>query len=94
MRELWEETGIPADAIELDPKFRFEHRYEVRSERTGGAAWPKTLVIFLGRLQRPVPLKISEHEGYQWFPWSPPHEIQGQTIDALLGEVERYLGGR
>ncbi|MFO1094849.1 MAG: NUDIX domain-containing protein [Planctomycetaceae bacterium] len=63
LRELWEETGIPADAIEIDPQFRFEHRYAVRSERTGGELWPKTLVIFLGRLTRPVPLKISEHEG-------------------------------
>ncbi|MBL8850596.1 MAG: NUDIX domain-containing protein [Planctomycetaceae bacterium] len=93
LRELWEETGIPADAVQLDPDFRFEHRYQVRSGRTGGELWPKTLVIFLGRLLRPVPFKLTEHEGFQWFAWSPPHEIQQQTIDPLLNEVDRWLRG-
>ncbi len=94
LRELVEETGIPADAVELDPVFRFEHRYLVRSNRTGGEAWPKTLVILLGRLTREVDLVLTEHEGFQWFPWHPPHQIQPQTIDPLLAAVEEHLRER
>lgn len=91
LRELLEESGIPADAVALDPAFRFEHRYLVKSKRTGGETWLKTLVIFLGRLTRDVPITVSEHEGYRWFPWQPPHAIQSQTIDPLLAEVERHV---
>ncbi|MFV0445084.1 MAG: bis(5'-nucleosyl)-tetraphosphatase, partial [Planctomycetaceae bacterium] len=91
LRELSEETGIPADAVEIDPDFRFEHHYQVRSTRTGGEEWPKTLVIFLGRLLRPVEIQLTEHTGYQWFPWQPPHQIQSQTIDPLLAAVAQHL---
>jgi bis(5'-nucleosidyl)-tetraphosphatase len=94
LRELWEETGIAADAIALDPDFRFTHSYHVRSGRTGGELWPKTLVIYLGCLLRDVPIKTTEHEGYEWFAWQPPHRIQEQTIDPLLAEVERFVTGR
>lgn len=94
LRELREETGIPADAVVLDPDFRFTHQYHVRSGRTGGELWPKTLVVFLGRLTRDVPLKTTEHDGFQWITWQPPHRIQEQTIDPLLAEVARWLEGR
>ncbi len=93
LRELWEETGIPADAIELDEDFRFTHRYLVQGWRSGGETWPKTLVVFLGRLTRDVPIQTSEHESHQWFPWQPPHHIQEQTIDPLLAAVEEYVRG-
>jgi 8-oxo-dGTP pyrophosphatase MutT (NUDIX family) len=91
LRELAEETGIPADAVALDPTFRFQHRYLVRSKRSGGEEWPKTLVVFLGRLTRDVEIAITEHTGYRWFPWEPPHCIQAQTIDPLLAAVEEHL---
>lgn len=91
MRELWEETGITADAIALDPTFRFTQSYRVRYARTGGEEWPKTLVVFLGRLTRDTPITTTEHAGFQWFPWQPPHQIQPQTIDPLLAEVEQFL---
>ncbi len=91
LRELQEETGIPADAIELDPDFRFELQYPVVSPWTGGKPRLKTLVIFLGRLVREVPIQTTEHEGFAWFPWEPPHAIQLQTIDPLLAAVERFL---
>lgn len=91
LRELGEETGIPLDAIDLDPFFRFEHRYEVREARSGGELRLKTLVIFLARLTREVPIDVTEHPGYQWFEWNPPHTIQEQTIDPLLACLERYL---
>ena len=91
LREMWEETGIPTDAIELDPFFRFEHQYEVREARSGGELKLKTLVIFLARLTREVPIDVTEHPGYQWFEWQPPHKIQLQTIDPLLAALARYL---
>ncbi|MCA9054267.1 MAG: NUDIX domain-containing protein [Planctomycetaceae bacterium] len=94
LRELEEETGISADAIAIDPEFRFEHRYQVRSKRTGGEMWWKTLVVFLGRLTRSVEIEVTEHEGYRWFPWSPPHSIQTQTIDPLLAAVDAFLRSR
>ncbi len=91
LRELNEETGLPADAIEIDPEFRFTTQYQVTSRRTGGEPWPKTVVIFLGRLIRDLPIVISEHEGYRWFDWNPPHQIQKQTIDPLLQSVETFI---
>lgn len=91
LRELWEETGIPADAVEIDPAFRFSLRYNVRSKRTSGDVWPKTLMIYLGKLTRDVPIVTSEHESYRWFTWKPGLRIQAQTIDPLLEAVEEYL---
>lgn len=90
-RELREETGIAAEDIELDPDFRFVLQYEVRNKRTGNIPAPKTLVVFLGRLVRPVGIQPTEHEGYQWREWSPPHAIQARTIDPLLAYAESYL---
>ena len=93
LRELEEETGIRAADIELDQDFRFTLGYEVDGRRYGlGARVPKTLVIFLGRLLRDVPIQCTEHDGYQWVPWNPPHRIQTQTIDPLLAAVEAYRG--
>jgi 8-oxo-dGTP pyrophosphatase MutT (NUDIX family) len=89
-RELCEETGIPADAIELDPDFRFTEEYLVRSARTEGELRRKTLVVFLGTLTRISPIQCSEHQSYEWFPW-PPRPIQAQTIDPLLAAVERHI---
>lgn len=91
LREMNEETGIPLDAIELDPFFRFEHQYQVREARSGGELRLKTLVIFLARLTRDVQIDVTEHPGYQWFEWRPPHQIQQQTIDPLLACLARYL---
>ncbi len=48
-------------------------------------------MIFLARLQREVPIEVTEHPGYQWFEWRPPHKIQEQTIDPLLAALARYL---
>ena len=93
LREMAEETGIDESDIELCDAFRFTTHYEVRSRKTGKLT-PKTLVIFLGRLLRDVPIAVTEHEGYQWFPWSPPHRIQSFTIDPLLAELERFQSQR
>ena len=90
LRELEEETGITADDVELDPDFRFTHQYVIRSKRVGGEKAEKTLVVFLGRLKRDVTIIPTEHIGYEWTPWNPPHRIQQQTIDPLLAHVADY----
>jgi 8-oxo-dGTP pyrophosphatase MutT (NUDIX family) len=91
LRELHEETGISSRDIQLDPQFRYSAQYPVVDKRFPGETATKTLFIFLGWLERDVPIQISEHVGYQWFAWHPPHQIQPQTINPLLAEVERYF---
>lgn len=90
MRELEEETGITRDNIEVVPDFDFTTHYQVRSKQSGKLV-DKTLKIFLGRLMHGCELKLTEHIGYQWFPWQPPHKIQRFTIDPLLAAVERFV---
>jgi len=91
LRELEEETGIRAGEIEIDPRFRFTTQYPVRYKRKyGGRQVIKTLVIFLGRLKNHVEILTTEHPGFQWFRWSPPHTIQVNTIDPLLKKAAEY----
>ena len=90
LRELREETGILATDIELVDGFRFESHYPVRAKKSG-KLYDKTLVIFLGRLVRDVPIAVTEHQGFEWFAWNPPHQIQAWTIDPLLAAVERFM---
>lgn len=90
LRELNEETGITADDIKIIDSFRFTTNYPVRAKRDNREI-DKTLVVFLARLNRDVQIDPTEHGGYQWFAWNPPHQIQGKTIDPLLAELERFI---
>lgn len=92
LRELREETGIPEDALDLDPSFRFHTEYYVRYREFDNQLAKKTLVIFLGKLKREIEIVPTEHQGYAWLPWSPPHKIQRETIDPLLAAVESHWG--
>ena len=92
LRELREETGITANDIEITEGFRFESHYQVRSK--SGKLLNKTLILFLARLHREVPLELTEHLGSQWFPWQPPYKIQAWTIDPLLAAVEKFWAGQ
>ncbi len=95
LRELHEETGIRAEDIALDPDFRWTTEYDVDGRRYGlSDRVHKTVVIFLARLVRDVEIATSEHLGFEWTPWNPPHQIQAQTIDPLLAAVEKYRGFR
>lgn len=91
LRELEEETGIRAEELQLDPNFRFSTSYPVWPKKYGGQECQKTTVIFLGRLRHDVDIKVTEHQGFQWRAWNPPHVIQRQTIDPLLAAVQEYL---
>lgn len=91
LRETWEETGIPRDAIRIDPQFRYTQQYYVKYARTDGKRSLKTLILFLGWLDGEHEIKLTEHDGYKWWPWKPPHRIQEFTIDPLLAAVERHF---
>jgi hypothetical protein len=86
-----EETGIPRGAVQIDPTFRFAEIYYPVYQRYPGEKIEKTLVIFLGWLDQDLPLTLTEHAGHEWLRWNPPHEIQKNTIDPLLKEVERHF---
>ncbi len=90
LRELQEETGIEHSDIDIDPEFRFHHNYVVRLKRKKQRVRQKELVVFLARLRHPVELVLTEHDGFEWFSWQPPHQIQERTIDPLLEAVEQW----
>jgi 8-oxo-dGTP pyrophosphatase MutT (NUDIX family) len=91
LRELEEETGITVDDIQIVPDFRFTLQYPVNDKRRGGLA-NKTLVVFLARLKRDLKIAATEHIGYEWFQWQPPHTIQTRTIDPVLAALVAFLG--
>lgn len=90
LRELKEETGIKKKDLEVDPDFRFELKYMVDEKRYGKGPLEKTAVYFLAKLKRSVDIRCTEHEGYEWFDWSPPHDIQAKTINPLLAAVAEH----
>ncbi len=94
LRELEEETSITADQIQLEDGFRFTQEYEVCYQRTGGERKRKTLVVFLGWLADDVSIQLTEHQGYRWCAWRPPHELQPQTINPLLAYAEQFFSKR
>ena len=93
LRELVEETGITESQIEIDEDFRYDQRYTVKLRKFNFEPKPKTLTIFLARLIEPeFEIVPTEHDGYQWFDWEPPHQIQKKTIDPMLAAVNEYWG--
>lgn len=90
-RELEEETGIQRECVEHESGFVWESRYQVRPRQRNFELCDKRLVVFLGFLTRPTQIRLTEHLGYEWFDWQPPHQIQSQTIDPLLAAVEVYF---
>jgi 8-oxo-dGTP pyrophosphatase MutT (NUDIX family) len=90
LRELVEETNISEDDIHIDDKFVFTNRYEVNLKRYGDKPVEKTLLIFLAELTNEVEILPTEHSGFRWVQWSPPHDIQKKTIDGLLAQLEQH----
>ncbi|MCP4171204.1 MAG: NUDIX domain-containing protein [Fuerstiella sp.] len=86
LRELEEETGIRLDQIQVIDDFLHETRYMVNGKRYGLGKGPveKTMRIYLGRLTEDVDITLTEHLGFEWFDWQPPHHIQAKAIDPLL----------
>ena len=90
LRELYEETGIRKRDIEIDPDFKFKHKYTVNNKRTGGEPAKKKLIIYLATLVNDVEIELTEHDGYEWMEWAPPHKIQEKTIDPLLAQLAEH----
>ena len=87
LRELEEETGITSDDIKIDGSFKFKEKYIVSYKRDAKVKKRKTLTIYLAELINPVDIVLTEHIGYQWIDWKPPHKIQENTIDPLLEQL-------
>ena len=93
LREFEEETGIDRTEIKLRKKFLYEDSYPVKNWKGRGVDVDKRLVIFLAKLKRGVSGKVvpTEHLGYRWVDWDPPHDIQEKTINPLLEQVARFM---
>lgn len=91
LRELSEETGIALKDIDLDTNFRYTEIYHTSYKQFKGEKIEKTLVMFLGWLKHEIDLKLTEHSGYKWVDWNPPHVIQKKTINPLLSQLDKYL---
>ncbi|QDV66786.1 Diadenosine hexaphosphate hydrolase [Rosistilla carotiformis] len=89
-RELWEETGIGANDFVHDKDFLFQIQYRVKGRKSGKPR-DKRVSIFLAQLTSDVEIVPTEHPGFEWFDWAPPHQIQPQTIDPLLAYAEAFF---
>jgi len=87
LRELHEETGIERKHLRIEEGFKYKDRYIVQSKR---GKKRKTLIIYLAELITDVEIVPTEHEGYEWIDWNPPHAIQEKAIDPLLAEVDKW----
>ncbi len=90
LREMEEETGLHREQVQIDPDFQYTSSYTVQYKRTGGKRQKKTLVIFLGKLLEDAEVTVTEHLGFEWRKWSPPHDIQANTINPLLQQVAEH----
>jgi bis(5'-nucleosidyl)-tetraphosphatase len=91
LREMNEETGIPIESVEIDRDFQYRSIYQLQSARLNNETVEKTLIIFLGWVDFNTKITITEHLGYEWIDWNPPHKIQLLTIDPLLAQVATHL---
>jgi 8-oxo-dGTP pyrophosphatase MutT (NUDIX family) len=90
LRETSEETGFTAEEITVDANFRHVIEYPLSSAKRGD--YCKRVTYFLGFVDEPREIQLTEHIGYTWFPWSIVQPIQEQTIDPLLAAVRQHLG--
>jgi len=89
LRETQEETGIASQCIEVDDSFQFTLEYPIVDSRRGD--YLKRVTYFLGYIDAPVPIQLTEHSGYSWLNWPITKPIQANTVDPLLNQLRRYL---
>ena len=88
LRELEEETGIGESALKVDEAFKYKNKYIVQYK--SGKPKKKVLIIYLAELMEHVDIELTEHIGFEWRDWDPPHKIQKETIDELLAQVAEH----
>lgn len=94
LRELDEETGIKESQLTIDEHFRFVDVYTVRPKKRDYEPHEKNLIIFLAQIDdSETEIELTEHIGYKWVDWKPPHKIQEKTIDPLLEFLDKYWSG-
>ena len=93
-RELIEETGFDLAEIQTEQGFRYVSQYELPLTKKTQKVKLKALTIFLGWIENARPPILTEHEGFEWIDWEPPHQIQANTIDPLLRFTADYFQGR
>ena len=92
LRELYEETKISKEFVDLNPSFQYVETYFPTYKRFGNEKVQKTITIFLGFLiDEKISVVPSEHPSYEWLDWNPPHKIQDATINGLLSKLESYI---
>ena len=74
LRELEEETALRADGVRIDTGFSFSTSYSTRSRKTG-EPMEKTVHVFLGALDGPAHVEVSDHADYAWIPWTDLDEV-------------------
>lgn len=90
-REMEEETGILASECRFAPDFQFDIEYEVTYRKHPGKIFKKKIRYFLAWIPDVVRIDLTEHVGFEWMTWAPPHDIQTQTINPLLAAVQKHL---
>jgi len=86
-RELEEETGI--DHIEIIPGFEDNIEYYFRIKND---AYFKTVIFFLGKVDK-CPIVLShEHQGYEWLDYARAHQrLTYQNSKDILMQVDEFL---
>ena len=89
LREVGEETGIPAKFLRLEPNFRVTDKYFYQRE---GQKIFKIVIFFLAQAMQPE-VKISyEHEGYGWFVFKETMKaLKHGNSKAMLKRANDYL---
>lgn len=64
LREVEEETGIPARSLRVDRNFKMTDKYIYQRE---GQKYFKIVIFFLAQAIKPEVKVSQEHEGYGWF---------------------------
>jgi len=90
-RETEEETGITNRQVDRIGDFMFTIQYAVTYRDALSIKRKKRVTYFLGRVVLGQEIHCTEHLGYQWFDWQPPHQIQAQTIDPLLAAAAAFF---
>lgn len=91
-REVREETGLTPEKYRLIFDYKYSETYLPTYPDVKEGEVKKTLTIFVAMLKAEFnnfKITLTEHIGYQWFLWDPPHSIQAQTIDLLLEDIHQ-----